>query len=413
MIATTKPILVISFVPFVASFSLWGGIANRLRPSSTDHLADLLELYDIIQDPAASSESWRSAFGDMIESVSVTSEGVVEGKGLVAKRDFEVGEAVALYPIHAIGYSNGRSPPRIHERSERVYSRPMTARGSVITGTSDLLYFEDERNVFGEDQDDFSYTMIDPSGKYCFDVNPERCWKVKGNEANSNKPDSGKTNNTKDNDNCNLFVAHYVNDASFANFSPIVNAAKELKQKHPSNIQSIDDLAKAADDLDLNAIQTAVSYLGTSTGTMISKNMNQEVEPNPPGFNVVMCAFGPPPLMAYVTIRPVRSGEEFLASYGLGYWLGKAFPEDDGNEAFEAALLAQPDVRRAVQRAEDAVQEALDVGDAAVRSWYQRQTHLIRDTIAKFCRDNRFRHRRQMRSKLKKWWKKRRHRLKE
>jgi len=98
MIATTKPILVISFVPFVASFSLWGGIANRLRPSSTDHLADLLELYDIIQDPAASSESWRSAFRDMIESVSVTSEGVVEGKGLVAKRDFEVGEAVALYP---------------------------------------------------------------------------------------------------------------------------------------------------------------------------------------------------------------------------------------------------------------------------------------------------------------------------
>ena len=92
------------------------GLRNRFRPSSTEHLADLLELYDVVQDPgflaqpapmspsapaslsSLLSRDWRSAFRDLVEGVNVTSEGVVEGRGLIANRDFSAGEVVAFYP---------------------------------------------------------------------------------------------------------------------------------------------------------------------------------------------------------------------------------------------------------------------------------------------------------------------------
>ena len=75
-------------------------LLDRFKPSSTKHLSDLLERYDVIQDPSLleSSEEWRSTFKSIVEDVEVTSKGVVEGKGLVAKRDFLPQEVVALYP---------------------------------------------------------------------------------------------------------------------------------------------------------------------------------------------------------------------------------------------------------------------------------------------------------------------------
>lgn len=89
----------------VESLSLVGRASPRrlldlLRPSSTKHLADLFELYDVAQDPAflASSEEWASTYRSIMDGVEVTSQGVVEGKGLVARRDFSAGEVVALYP---------------------------------------------------------------------------------------------------------------------------------------------------------------------------------------------------------------------------------------------------------------------------------------------------------------------------
>ena len=82
------------------------GLANRFRPSSTKHISDLLEIYDILQDPTflESSKRWKSAFRDILEGVEVTSEGVVEGKGLVAKRDFSKGEIVSFYPYVFLDY---------------------------------------------------------------------------------------------------------------------------------------------------------------------------------------------------------------------------------------------------------------------------------------------------------------------
>ena len=90
----------------VESFSFGNRLLNLLRPSSTKHLADLLELYDVVQDPSflASSEEWRSSFSSILTDVEVTSQGVVEGLGLIARRDFSAGEVVALYPYVAFFY---------------------------------------------------------------------------------------------------------------------------------------------------------------------------------------------------------------------------------------------------------------------------------------------------------------------
>lgn len=266
--------------------------------------------------------------------------------------------------IHALGYSNGRSPPRVHERSKLQYPRPEgSANGSIIVGTSDLLYFEDESHLFDDDQEDFSYSMTDPSGKYCFDVNPKRHRKSERNTTNRGN---------------HLFVAHYVNDASFADFSPIVTAAKELQKRQQARDDSGGaDFAMEAEILDVDADRCAVRYLETSV-----------LDPDD-SFNVVMCGFGPPPLMGYITIRPVARGEEFLASYGLAYWLGKAFA-DETNEVFEAsedALTTR--IAGTCKAAEDRIQAALDLGDRAVRNEHDAQTRLIRETLAGLRRNNR------------------------
>lgn len=380
-------------------------LRNLLRPSSTDHLADLLELYDIVQDPnfklppkkqqpsESSSQSsslceWSSAFRDITEGVEITSEGVVEGKGLIASRDFSAGEVVALYPIHALGYSDGRSPPRAHERSEKVYDGTPSSRSSNgIVGTSDLLYFEDESHVFGERaENDFGFAMTDPSDKYAFDVNPAR-------QCDSN-----------------LFAAHYVNDASFADFSPVVDAVKDLQRQAGVDARSsngrkaTDDalfsmnMKTKAEELDAAAVRLAVDYYleaagstttATPTATATLDARDGGSDSIPPvlggGFNVVMCGFGPPPLVAYVTTKPVPRGHEFLATYGLGYWLGKAFPYDDDHETFETArqaLDANPAVQTAYQKWDGVLQEALDVGESALRTSYRTQTHtLLPDTF--------------------------------
>jgi hypothetical protein len=273
------------------------------------------------------------------------------------------------------------------------------------------MYFEEESNVFGDAQDDFSFTMTDPSAKYFFDVNPERnIYTNSSLDANHSETPAGSIHNNNNND---LFVAHFVNDASFADFSPIVNAAKELRQQHNQQQKKendVRDFVKKGEELDEAAARLAMEYLGTSTGTLTTTSNITRKEAasttKSSGFNVVMCAFSPPPLVAYVTIKPVQRGEEFLASYGLGYWLGKAFPED-GDEVLDAvteALETRPEVRRAQHRAETVMEAALEAGDDAVRKEYGRQTQVISDTFAEFRRARK----EETRQRTKPWWKRRR-----
>ena len=140
----------------------------------------------------------------------------------------------------------------------------------------------------------------------------------------------------------------------------------------------------------------ATAYTTTTTATTVrqegeddssSSSSSSSSNSNTGGFNVIMCGFGPPPLMAYVTTKPVQRGQEFLATYGLGYWLGKAFPDEGDGKAFETArqaLDANPKAQIAYEQWDDMVQDALDIGDSAIETSYRKQTKLISDTFEVF-----------------------------
>lgn len=195
--------------------------------------------------------------------------------------------------------------------------------------------------------------MTDPSGKYYFDVNPKR-------------------NNNLLNPNDLLFKAHYVNDAFFADFTPIVTAAKDLRRNDV-------DFKAQSQELDNAAAELAIEYLESSCDS----------------FNVVMCGFGPPPLMAYVATRPVQRGQELLASYGLGYWLGKAFADDDERvlDAALAALEEKSEVRKAQSQADRIIETALGAGDRAIQSDFQVHTTLIKGMFRALRKEKRKRSR--------------------
>jgi hypothetical protein len=223
----------------------------------------------------------------------------------------------------------------------------MEEAGNIIVGTSDLVCFDDEARQFGvtatattstkeEDDDgsistsiqpqqhvpvDYTYAMLDPSERYVFDVNPSRTVSS------------------------SMFVAHLVNDAAAADFS----------------------FSSATFDFD-ESVGTTVAYLEESLAN----------------FNVVMTPFGPPPLMAYVTVKPVEAGTELLATYGLDYWLGKGDDDDDDVQAAVHRRLEDvPRVRQGIDRADDIVAAALKVAKAAVRSSrYKTHTDLMDRAVA-------------------------------
>jgi hypothetical protein len=369
--------------------------SSTATASDTHALALLFEAYDVIQDPCfrsrytsrsnTSNDAWK-IFDGMVADVEATTEGVVAGRGLVAKRDFLAGEVVALYPIHALGYANvnngvNNGIPIAHEPSQRrspsLSSRMVsidmdTEAGSanIIVGTSDLVCFKDEARLFGvtaihtatatststkEEEDDgnistsiqpqqpaapvdYTYAMLDPSERYVFDVNPSRTV------------------------NSSMFVAHLVNDAAAADFS----------FRNSANAHANGNGTTLDDDFD-ETVRRAVAYLDESLAN----------------FNVVMTPFGPPPLMAYVTVKPVEAGTELLATYGLDYWLGKIDDDDDddGDNDAQVVLLRRledvPRVRQGIDRADDIVAAALQLAKKAVRSSrYKNHTDLMERAVA-------------------------------
>jgi hypothetical protein len=374
-------------------------VSSTLDTNSDTHsLALLFEAYDVIQDPAyrstRGSTAWK-IFDGIASDVEATTEGVVAGQGLVAKRAFQPGEVVALYPIHALGYANANAnandTPIAHEPSQRRCVWPLQELSSrsgmvqvstgtmeeagtrtIIVGTSDLVCFKDEARQFGvtvgvtatatstqEEDDgnsststsiqpqqpvpvpvDYTYAMLDPSERYVFDVNPSRTYTMSSS----------------------MFVAHLVNDAAAADFS-ITGSTGRSNETSSSATVDFDE-----------TVGTAVAYLEESLAN----------------FNVVMTPFGPPPLMAYVTVKPVEAGAELLATYGLDYWLGKVDNDDDddddddaNNDALHRRLEDVPRVRQGIDRADDIVAAALKAAKAAVgSSRYKTHTDLMERAVA-------------------------------
>lgn len=276
---------------------------NLLAPSSTSRLANLFEAYTILQEDPPSSFSLL--FHNTTSSVEATTVDVVAGTGLVAKQPIETGRVVALYPIHALGYAQGKEPPVVHAPSSSEEDESPRS----LVGTSDLLCWEDEARHFGvngsddqveEEKVDYSYAMLDPSGRYVFDVNPSRPL------VNY------------------LFLAHFVNDATAATFD------------------------------DGNEDSAAI----------IESELLRYLQSSSKEFNCVMTPFGPPPLMAYVTIKPVEKGQELLASYGLDYWLGKVENEEAAariQEILDTSPRVQQELEKYDHDIDSMVEQATEV----------------------------------------------------
>ena len=275
---------------------------STAQPFSNDrfHTAKLLCLCDLIQQPGfvdviSNCPEW-SQLRDVAGATQVTTEAVVHGRGLVANRPLEKGEVVALYPVHALGLSDWaeadsslgaqRYADRFHPQRELLSGELLSSVKAIapgpILGSSEMLYFEHEDYYFGphHGSNDFSFSIEDPSEQYTFDVNP-------------NRPCLQGSNS--------LFGGHIINDASCVDFTgePRLRASK------------------------------AASYCESSILT---------------DSNVVMCPFGPAPLMAYVTTRQVAKGEELLGVYGLGYWLSYATEDQEEAELIRKDVISAPGV---------------------------------------------------------------------
>lgn len=48
--------------------------------------------------------------------------------------------------------------------------------------------------------------------------------------------------------------------------------------------------------------------------------------------NCVHIPFGPSPILATVTTKKVKKGEEFFTSYGCSYWIDSLFADEDSTE---------------------------------------------------------------------------------
>lgn len=283
----------------------------------TSQLASVFEICDLLQSPEFFKDledkpGWRPLL-EMSRSSKITHDGVMHGKGLVATRDFCVGELVSIYPVHALGYIDGCSP-----KWEGCH-RSTSSRGQIV-GNCDLLYFEKESSWFGEGgTNNLSFSIDDPSKTYVFDVNPGR-------------PCSSH------------FTAHFVNDAAFADFSVL--------DEQGCSDAIVPVLAEIAQTYNKASIQ---------------------------GANVAMASFGPAPLMAYITTKPVKSGEEFLATYGIGYWLGlcKVVDSDEEMDALGGAIAGFAGVQDELNKYGAELQEACERAADAAGSKYAEVTSLI------------------------------------
>ena len=67
--------------------------------------------------------------------------------------------------------------------------------------------------------------------------------------------------------------------------------------------------------------------------------------------NCVHIPFGPSPILATITTRKVKKGEELFTTYGAVYWL--ACVEDPGDDSTNAALMTETIQNQIVESARD------------------------------------------------------------
>jgi hypothetical protein len=85
------------------------------------------------------------------------------------------------------------------------------------------------------------------------------------------------------------------------------------------------------------ALLTTVGGDGTATSTSTSSTTERAIveylHASLQAANCALIPFGPSPLLAVATTRPVQKGEELFLSYGVSYWLDAALVDDDDDDA--------------------------------------------------------------------------------
>ena len=223
-----------------------------------------------------------------LTNVRPSSLGEHAGKGLFATKNIKAGTVVGLYPAHALGYE--LVAPPADDDSDEMQDLSMFIAGS----NEDELYFQANPHgnspyLHATDQPLFQRKSLLSS---LFDESRDEMPPPLYLDVNPNRNDELD----------DIWTSHYINDgASLLNTS--------------INEDSIEQ------------------YYIQSTNTK----------------NCCHIPFGPSPVLATVTTKKVKKGEELFTSYGVVYWLGSV---DDAGDS-DVAVMTEKIQTQIVESARD------------------------------------------------------------
>ena len=220
--------------------------------------------------------------------VAPSSLGENVGLGLFASKNIKAGTVVGLYPAHALGYelvvplqkNDDKGEDELQDLSmflaqteeDKIYFESQPHRNSPYLHATDQPLFQRPSllsSLFDEEENEMSPPLY-------LDVNPQRNGELDG-----------------------AWTSHYINDG-----------ASLLDLQHQTSGYS-----------------TTNAMIST---TVTEEDIEQYYIRSTKTKNCIHIPFGPSPIMATVTTKKVKKGQELLTSYGVVYWLGAV--ESGGEE---------------------------------------------------------------------------------
>ena len=222
-----------------------------------------------------------------LTKVGPSSLGEHAGKGLFATKNIKAGTIVGLYPAHALGYELV-APPADDGESDEMQDLSMFIAGS----NEDELYFQANPHgnspyLHATDQPLFQRQSLLSS---LFDESKDEMTPPLYLDVNPNRNDELD----------GIWTSHFINDGS--------------------------------------------SLLNTNiNGDSIEQYYVQSTKAK----NCCHIPFGPSPILATITTKKVKKGEELFTSYGVVYWLGSVEDPDDADVAVMTEKLQEQIVESA------------------------------------------------------------------
>ena len=226
-----------------------------------------------------------------LTKVGPSSLGEHAGKGLFATKNIKAGTIVGLYPAHALGYELV-APPADGE-SDEMQDLSMFIAGS----NEDEVYFQANPHgnspyLHATDQPLFQRQSLLSS---LFDESKDEMTPPLYLDVNPNKNDELD----------GIWTSHFINDGA-----SLLNAKVD--------------------------------------GVSIEQYYVQSTKAK----NCCHIPFGPSPILATITTKKVKKGEELFTSYGVVYWLGSV-EDDPDDEDSDVAVMTEKIQEQIVESARD------------------------------------------------------------